>query len=134
MEVINEWLERKVRKLIRRQIVNIFFSTLQNIVCKLTNMATCRLCLTNLRPVRTVRNACFLCFTCFWPLAPSSHNLGSPITKCEAAGELVNDYILLFSHDKHQILLQVFVEDFRHVTIWFNCVTVYFATCICNLI
>jgi len=35
------------------------YSTLQNNVYKWTNIATCRLCLTNLRPIRTVRIAYF---------------------------------------------------------------------------
>jgi len=78
------------------------YSILQSDVYKQTNMATCRLCLTNLCPVRTVWNAyflcrcvIFLCFTCLWSFALSSLNLGSPITKCGAAGELINGYIVL---------------------------------------
>jgi hypothetical protein len=98
-----------------------FYSTLQNNVYKWTNIATCRLCLTNLRPTRTVRIAYFFrrymiflfCFTCLWSFALSSRNLGSPITKCGAAGELIKDYIPLFSHDRRYIALYVFDRNVK---------------------
>ena len=68
-----------------------------------------------------------------WSFALSSRNLRSPITKCGAADELIKDYTVLFSHGTLDYSVGLRSEFHRLVTIWFDCVTIDYSSCICSL-